>query len=210
MTVNRPSQPTSLPSQAGITLVELIAALSLASIVGLLALFLFRQGRQTLLHSLGQEVDYTQAAAVSHLISQVLREGAGLKEVREDGLESVTRDGRPFQLEQPFGDTVVFLNGKPTLDSACQLKISAYGPALNPDPLATVKQDIDTLDDNRDGIIDFGELDRDRDDRLDSLELAHLRLLEIQWQSCGNASAKHRLLISPRNRVAPTNAVRDI
>jgi hypothetical protein len=202
----------------GISLLELLASLSLAMVVGLLAYSLYRQGQGTLKQWFKRHDAQSRHLAFSQLQTHLLLRGQGLVEVAEQALEVVTVDGRRMRLEQAFGDSVATLNGKAPIDSICDLQIKAFGAALSPDPFQmpgmranaeNLSQGIaqglrdDSLDTNRDGLIEFSELDVNQDNRLDSLELGRTRLIEMQWRRCGESHARHRLVIAPRNRVSP-------
>jgi hypothetical protein len=201
---------------SGITLLELLASLSLAMVVGLLAYSLYRQSQGTLKQWFKRHDAQSRHFAFSRLNSNLLLRGQGLVEVTEQAIEVVTSDGRRLRLEQAFGDTAATLNGKTPIDSVCDLKIRAFGAALSPDPFSMGEQGNaqnthqslrdDSLDTNRDGLIEFSELDQNQDNRLDSLELGRTRLIEMQWRRCGDSHARHRLVLAPRNRVAPRTA----
>lgn len=202
----------------GITLLELLASLSLAVAVGLLSYTLYRQSQGTLKQWFSRQDSQAQQLAFSRLWSNLLLRGQGLLEVGESGLEVLTADGRRLRLWQEFGDSLATLNGKDRSDSICDLKIKVWGSFLNPDPfsgslLSTENPALrdDSLDTNRDGLIDFSELDGDRDNSLDSLELGHVRLIEMQWRRCGEKPGQRRLVVAPRNRVAkppPTHSAK--
>jgi|GEM_PF-5983293 len=192
------------PRERGITLLELLVSLGLSAIVGLLAMTLYRQGYGSFRQVFDSGRDHFQAQVFSQFLTNLVIQGRGLRQLNENGFQVITRDYRQLALETPWGDSVLFQNGKPAGDSICEFSATASGHQWMGDPLLEEKPPWDSLDVNGDGVLAFSDLDRNGDGTLDTVELNEVRIVQFRWRPCGEAGPWRQLTLSPRNKVGPT------
>lgn len=197
---NRPEAPQKL--QRGLTLLELMASLSLAVVVGLLAWSMFRQEGNAIRHLLGRSQHHAKANAFTEVLAQGLIQGKGLRELSPTSIQWIDRQGGRRQLGSSWGDSVLRSETHRPLDSICGFQVSAQGKQTLSSAQGFSSVSSDTLDRDDNGTVDWEELDQNHDDLLDTAELPELRLVILTWHACGDTT-QHRLVASPRNRVGP-------
>jgi prepilin-type N-terminal cleavage/methylation domain-containing protein len=198
--VLKPAGPAR--GQRGLSLLELLIAVSLAGMVVGMALALYKDVFKTAGFA-GQRLQGEEKAqsAFTSLVRN-LRYGAGMVRLSENSLELLNISGR--KLEYRWEDSVLSVDGNPRSFRLASLKVEAMGPSI---PLGSdgypdwnLAPALDSLDEDRDGAIDFDELDRDGDGELDLEEcrfVSHVRLTMVSAVS--DPPSTRTALIYPRN-----------
>ncbi len=190
-------------SRRGVTLLELMASLSLAVVVGLLAWSMFRQEGGAIRHLLGRSQRHAQGTAFTETLAQGLILGKGLRDLSPTSIRWIDRQGQLRQLGMAWGDSVLHSETHRPLDSVCGFQVSALGRQSPSSQFGFSSEPRDSLDSDDNGFVDWEELDQNHDDVLDSSEIPELRLVVLTWHACGDTTG-HRLVVCPRNRRGPT------
>jgi hypothetical protein len=190
-------------AQAGITLIELVMALSLSALVAALSLALYRDvGRAARLAGTHKAED-VRARALFGALSENLLAGGGLLHLGPGRVLLLNVAGR--RLEYAWEDSTLTVNGKPWPLRLASLRLEPAGPSMPPgEEESRARMEfaaVDSLDDDRDGNIDADELDVDGSGELEARECRYvarvaLRLVTIADGTTDSLSA----VVHPRNR----------
>jgi hypothetical protein len=186
---------------SGVTLIELLIAISLSSLVILMALALFKDvGFASRLAGGKRDVAFQARSALASLSGNLLTGGGVLRLAPG---EVVVLNRRNRRVTYAWGDSVLKANGKPYGFRLVSLRIDPAGP-VRPGWKAFAGEmpwDLDSLDGDHNGTIDSTELDRNADGVLDTEEcrfLASLRLTLVA--SAHGVPITLTGLVHPRNR----------
>jgi prepilin-type N-terminal cleavage/methylation domain-containing protein len=195
-----------LPSrrrQRGITLIELLIAVALAGLVASIALATFKQvGGATRLLGGRMRGDF-QAQTAFTTLSRNIMYGGGVIHLGENSLDLFNQRGR--RVDYRWEDSSLLVNGRRQDFRLAELKVEGFGPPIPRDADGQPDWDrvpgLDTLDEDRDGIITFGELDRDGDGELSLEECRFLSLVRLTMvASNGEIPSTRSVAMHPRNR----------
>jgi prepilin-type N-terminal cleavage/methylation domain-containing protein len=188
--------------QRGVTLIELIMALSLSALVVGMAMGLFRDVGFAARLGAGRRDAGTQAQALFASLADNLMTGGGIMRLAPDRLELLNLRNR--RIEYHWQDSTLTANGKTWAFRLASLEAVPSGPR-RPDWKAfsgSLPWDLDSLDGNRDGAIDFEELDRDRNGELDPEESRYIATIRLTLTTVyRGVTAVQTCVVHPRNRV---------
>jgi hypothetical protein len=187
---------------SGVSLVELLIAISLSVLVVGMGLALFKDVGVAAHLASGRRDAAFQAQAAFATLSNSLLSGGGILRIGPDRLEILNRkNGR---LDYRWEDSALALNGNKFKFRLASLEIKPEGPA-RPEPRDFSIQpawDLDSLDGDRDGRIDFDELDRDRSGELEPEECRFVGRISIEMKIViRNVVMVQSTTVHPRNRV---------
>lgn len=200
------------PEAAGVTLLELLVAISMSAVVVLLALSLFRDaGFASRLTGGRSDAAFAAQAAFGSLADNLMQ-GRGILRLAPGEAELLNRRNR--RLAYVWRDSTLTVNGKTYPFALESLIIAPSGPrrpAWKPFSGET-PWDLDSLDADRDGVLGFDELDRDRDGALDSRECRYVAAVRVTLAvRFRDAPLLLTCVVHPRNRASDTSAsARDI
>ena len=207
--VVKPTPPpahTGLPGQAGVTLIELLIAISLASVVVLLALSLFKDVGFAARFAGGRRDAAFEAQAAFESLTGNLMAGGGILRLAEG--EAVVLNRRRHRITYAWGDSLLKANGVPFKFTLASLRIEPSGP-IRPawkDFTGEMPWELDSLDGNHDGLIDFGELDRNGDGELGRDECRFIAALRVTMVIAYHGTPMLlTALLHPRNRALATD-----
>jgi prepilin-type N-terminal cleavage/methylation domain-containing protein len=193
----------------GVTLIELLIAISLSTVVIGLALALFKDAGLAARLGDSRHEAAAQAQAVFTSLSGNLMTGGGILRLAPGNLRILNARQRP--VEYRWEDSVLISNGKTWNLRLASLEVRPLGP-MRPereDFSGGGEWDLDSLDGNRDGSIDFDELDRDRNGELDPEESRYVAVIEISMTIIQRGLPfTQNCKVHPRNRV-PSSGNRD-
>lgn len=209
--VLNPPDPERAPAcgkqgNAGVSLVELLIAISLSVLVVGMGLALFKDVGNAARLGSGRRDAAFQAQAAFTTLSNSLLSGGGILRIGPDRLEILNRNNR--RLDYRWEDSTLSLNGKDFAFRLASLEIKPEGPE-RPEPRdfsSLPAWDLDSLDGDRDGRIDFDELDRDRSGELEPEECRFIGRISIEMKIVYRGLIQAQATsVHPRNRV-PTAA----
>lgn len=190
-------------STRGVTLVELLIAISLSTIVVGLALALFKDAGFAARLGAGKRDSAFQAQAAFGAMAENLMTGNGIVELGPDRIVVLNRANR--RMEYRREDSTLSLNGKPFRFKVAALIVEPEGPRRPEGDgfSAAVQWDLDSLDGDRDGRILFDELDRDRSGALDAEECRYIATVKLTLNTIYKGiPAIQTGVVHPRNRAA--------
>lgn len=169
----------------GVTLIELVVAMSLSALVVGLGLALYKDvGRAASLAGSGRD-DAFETRIFFNSLCDNLMAGGGLLEVAPARLRLLNAAGRP--MEYRWEDSTLSVNGRSLGFRLAALEITPSGPARPGGEEWTRERmefaEVDSLDDDRDGVIDFDELDRDGDGELDPYECRYVVRVDVRMET---------------------------
>jgi hypothetical protein len=185
-----------------LTLVELLIALAMSSVVLLLAMGLFRDVGFAARLAGGKRDAAFEAQAAFSALSDNLMEGGGILKLGPGEAELLNRRNR--RVTYAWDDSVLKANGKAYRFRLASLEAVPSGPVKPAWQAfsAALPWELDSLDADGDGRIDFEELDRDRSGFLDAEECRFVASIRV------TLTAEFRgeplvltALVHPRNRV---------
>lgn len=188
--------------QGGVTLIELMVAIAMSTVVVLLAYGLLKDAGFATRLITGKRGAAFEAQAAFASMADNLMTGGGILAIGPEKADVLNRRNR--RVTYAVADSSLTVNGVAWKFKLASLKIEANGPA-KPDWKAFeggMPWELDSLDGDRDGRIDFDELDRDRNGVLDPEEsrfIATIRVTLIADQR--GIPLVQTCLIHPRNRV---------
>jgi prepilin-type N-terminal cleavage/methylation domain-containing protein len=191
------------PDSRGVTLIELVAALSLSALVVAMALALYKDVGTAASILRGRKAGDFGARTLFTALSENILAGNGILSLGEAHLRLVNPAGR--KTEYRWEDSTLTVNGRPWPIRLASLEVRAFGPVL-PDLEGWTRErmeyaDVDTLDEDRDGRIDHGELDRDRSGDLDAWECRYIAGVSIRMETVREGvPTVHAVVVHPRNR----------
>ncbi|MEO7426413.1 MAG: prepilin-type N-terminal cleavage/methylation domain-containing protein [Fibrobacteria bacterium] len=186
----------------GVTLIELLIAISLSTVVIGLALALFKDAGLAARLGDSRREAAAQAQAVFISLSTNLMTGGGILRLAPGNLRILNARQRP--MEYRWEDSVLISNGKTWNFRLASLEVRPFGPKRpeRQDFTGGGEWDLDSLDGNRDGSIDFDELDRDRNGELDPEESRYVAVFEISMTIIQRGLPfTQNCKVHPRNRV---------
>ena len=205
MVVKR-SVPVSRPpgdGQAGVSLVELLIAISLSAVVVLLALSLFKDvGFAARITGARRDAAFEAHAAFASLTGNLMS-GRGISRLADGEAVLLNRGNR--RVTYAWSDSVLKANGVPYKFPLASLRIEPYGP-VRPVWKAFERElpwELDSLDGNHDGFIDASELDRNGNGELGPEECRFIAALRVTLvASYHGAPIVMTCVVHPRNRVS--------
>ena len=158
--------------ERGVTLIELLLAVALSSFVVAMVFAFFKDaGFAAHLIRGHRNTGFRSQALFGSLCENVLA-GGGVIEVGERSLTLLNSQDQ--KMEYRWEDSSVFVNGQAVDIRVADMQVEATGPDRpNGDGWASERSapwDLDSLDQDRDGHIDFHELDQNHSDDLDQQE----------------------------------------
>ncbi|MEO6096157.1 MAG: prepilin-type N-terminal cleavage/methylation domain-containing protein [Fibrobacteria bacterium] len=192
----------SAKSIRGLTLVELLIAISLSTVVVGLSLALFKDAGFAARLGAGNRDAAFQARAAFGAISENLMTGNGIVELGPDKILVLNRANR--RTEYRLEDSTLRLNGKPFGFKVAAWTVEPEGPQRPEGNGFSVGTpwDLDSLDGDRDGRIPFDELDRDRSGALDDEECRFIATVKLSLNTVYRGiSIVQTAVVHPRNRV---------
>jgi prepilin-type N-terminal cleavage/methylation domain-containing protein len=201
-----PQSDAGLQAQAGVTMIELLIAISLSSVVVLLALSLFKDVGFAARFAGGRRDAAFEAQAAFESLTGNLMAGGGIVRLAEG--EAVVLNRRRRRMTYAWGDSLLKANGVPFKFSLASLRIDPSGPVRPAWKAFTGEMpwDLDSLDGNHDGLIDFAELDRDGDGELGRDECRFIAALRVTMVvDYHGAPMLLTALVHPRNRAPATD-----
>src|SRR5690606_29465205 len=144
-----------------------------------------------------------QARAFFSGLSQNLMTGGGILGMGPGRLDLLNVRNR--RVEYLWTDSVLTVNGKAGDFRVASLEIEPRGPMrpVTGDGLPGYEAwELDSLDGNRDGTLDFSELDRDRSGELDPEEIRYLARIKLTLTVIDRGlPLTQTCIVHPRNRV---------
>ncbi len=200
-----PAPPATRGSR-GVTLIEMLIAVSLSAVVIGMALALFRDAGFAARLGQNRRDAVFQAQALFNSLSGNLMTGRGILRLVPGGRVEVL-NARNLRVDYQWGDSLLTANGRAMNFRLASLRVEPEGPTR---PAwkgfaATAVWDLDSLDGNRDGSIDFEELDRDRNGELDAEESRFIARIIITMTTINRGiPITQTCTVHPRNRVPAT------
>jgi prepilin-type N-terminal cleavage/methylation domain-containing protein len=191
-------------SQKGLTLIELMVAMSLALGVAAIAFSAYLGFQRALVHRQEKIRMPFQAGLLSTVIKNQIINGRGIHQVSSEHLVLITQSGKRMNYSLKYRELLV--NGKPAPVSADRFDVEVFGPQiyypeddlLDDRPPSVLHQ----LDTDMDGIIDFYELDTDGSGILEGKECTMIGLVIITVNYTDDSrSLTHVIQAHPRNRI---------
>jgi prepilin-type N-terminal cleavage/methylation domain-containing protein len=190
-------------SERGVTLIELVIAISLSAVVVLLALSLFKDVGFAARLAGGRRDAAFEAQAAFEALSGNLMTGRGIRRLGEGEAVVLNRGNR--RVAYAWGDSVLKANGVPFKFPLASLSIEPEGPVRPAWKAFTGEMpwELDSLDGNHDGVLDFAELDRNGDGELGPAECRYIATLRVTMvASFRGAPIVLTCLVHPRNRAS--------
>ena len=187
---------------SGVTLVELLIAISLSVLVVGMGLALFKDVGAAARLGSGRKDAAFQAQMAFGTLSNSLMSGGGILRIGPDRLVILSRNNR--RLDYRWEDSTLSLNGNKFPFRLASLEIRPEGPARPEagDFAVLPAWDLDSLDGDRDGRIDFDELDRDRNGELESEECRFIGRIAVEMKIVfRDVLSAQAVSVHPRNRV---------
>jgi prepilin-type N-terminal cleavage/methylation domain-containing protein len=188
--------------QRGLTLIELLIAVAMAGLVAGMAMALFKDmGGAARLIGGRARGDFASQVALTSL-SRNLMYGAGVVRLGPNALDLLNTRGK--RVEYRWGDSSLTVNGRPLDFRLASMTVEASGPMIPIDadgqPDWDLAPGLDSLDENRDGTVDFEELDRNGDGELDMYECRFISLIRLTMTTkMGEVSSSRAMAVHPRN-----------
>lgn len=169
----------------GVSLIELVVGMSLSALVVGMGLALYKDvGRAASLAGSGRDDAFLTRVAFNSLCDNLMA-GGGLLAVEPGRLRLLNAAGMP--MEYRWEDSTLSVNGRSLGFRLAALEVTASGPALPAGEEWTRDRmefaEVDSLDDDRDGAIDFDELDRDRSGDLDPYECRYVARVAVRMET---------------------------
>jgi hypothetical protein len=186
---------------SGVTLIELLIAISLSSLVVLMALALFKDvGFAARLTGGKRDVAFQARLALASLTGNLLAGGGVLRLAPG---EAAVLNRRNRRVTYAWGDSVLAANGKPYAFRLVSLRIEPAGP-VRPEGRGFAGEmpwELDSLDGDHNGTIDSTELDRNGDGVLGTEECRFLASVRVTLvASARGVPITLSSLVHPRNR----------
>jgi hypothetical protein len=199
-----PNQATACGTHgnSGVTLVELLIAISLSVLVVGMGLALFKDVGNAARLGSGRRDAAFQAQAAFTTLSNSLMSGGGIIRIGPDRLEILSRANR--RMDYRWEDSTLSLNGNKFPFRLASLEIKPEGPARPEARDFSIQPawDLDSLDGDRDGRIDFDELDRDRSGELEPEECRFIGRISLEMKIVfRDLITVQTTSVHPRNRV---------
>jgi len=189
--------------QKGVTLIELLIAISLSAVVILLALSLFKDvGFAARITGGRRDAAFEAHAAFASLTANLMT-GRGIQRLAEGEAVLLNRGNR--RVTYAWSDSVLKANGVPYKFTLASLRIEPSGPVRPAWKAFTSEMpwELDSLDGNHDGFIDFSELDRNGDGDLGPDECRFIATLRVTLvASYHGVPIVMTCLVHPRNRAS--------
>lgn len=189
--------------QGGVTLIELLIAISLSAVVVLLALSLFKDVGFAARLTGGRRDAAFQAQAAFESLTRNLMTGRGIQRLAEGEAVLLNRGNR--RVTYAWGDSALKANGVPYKFPLASLRIEPSGPVRPVWKAFTGEMpwELDSLDGDHDGFIDASELDRDGDGALGPEECRFIAALRVTLVAdYHGAPIVLTCVVHPRNRAS--------
>jgi hypothetical protein len=192
----------ALKAERGVSLIELVVALSLSALVVGMGLALYKDvGRAASLAGAGRDEAFRTRVFFNSLCDNLMA-GGGLLAVEPGRLRLLSSAGKP--VDYRWEDSVLTVNGKSQAFRLAALEVVPWGPSLPSGEEwsreRTEFAEVDSLDDDRDGLVDFDELDRDRSGELDPYECRYVARVAVRMQTVHQGTlATLQGAVHPRN-----------
>lgn len=194
----------ALKPQSGLSLIELVAALSLSALVLALGLALFKDvGAAATLVRGARDESVEARAAFSSLCDNLLA-GGGMLSLAPGRVRLLNRAGA--RVEYAWSDSTLTVDGRPSRLRIASLEIVPNGPVLPDDASGSSRErmeyaEADSLDDDGDGAIDFDEMDRDRSGELEPWECRWVASVTVRMSTVRSGTVSVlAATVHPRNR----------
>jgi prepilin-type N-terminal cleavage/methylation domain-containing protein len=192
-------------NEQGVTLLELLVAIALSGLVAAMATAFFRDAGHAARQIQGhRESDFQSQVFFSSLCENLLA-GAGVLSLGPGRL--VLLNGHNRKVEYRWDDSTLMVNGHPLGFRVGAFTMEPEGPE-RPAPsdafhVMDASWDLDSLDEDRDGRIDFRELDRDHSDDLNLPETRFVAKYKLALTVIErNIPTTLTAVIHPRNHLA--------
>lgn len=188
--------------QAGMSLIELIVAVAMTTLVVMMAYGLLKEmGFAARLISGKRGAAFESQAAFASMTENLMT-GGGILSLGPDKADLLNRRNR--RVTYVWGDSSLTVNGVAWKFRLASLQIEATGP-VRPDWKAFsggMPWELDSLDSDRDGRLDFDEMDRDRNGELDPEESRFIAAIRVTLVAMHKGiPILQTCLIHPRNKV---------
>lgn len=189
-------------SNSGVTLIELLVAISLSVLVVGMGLALFKDVGSAARLGSGRLDAGFQAQTAFTTLSNSLMSGGGILRIAPDRLVILSRGNR--RMDYRWEDSTLSLNGKAFPFRLASLEIRPEGP-VRPEAKDFAVQpvwDLDSLDGDRDGRIGFDEMDRDRNGELEPEECRFIGRISVEMKIVfRDLLSVQTTSVHPRNRI---------
>lgn len=194
--------PSGVGGQAGLSLIELVVAMSMSALVVGLGLALFKDIGAAARFVAGGRDDALQGRVIFNSLCDNLMAGRGLLSLGSNRIRLLNSAGG--KVDYAWEDSSLTVNGKPWGFRLSSLEVTPWGPSLPTGEEWTRERmeyaDLDSLDDDRDGTIDFRELDRDRNGELEPMECRFVSRLTLRMETVRDGvPTVHVATVHPRN-----------
>lgn len=186
----------------GVTLLELLVAIALSGIVATLAMSFWKDAGHAIHLSRGNRDLRFQFQAVFSSLRENLLSGKAVLKVAPQQIELVNANNRRWQYS--LQDSTLTINQKKFPGAVTLFSVIASGPnhplAEGSNHLLVEHWNLDSLDNNADGIIDQDELDRDQSGSLSVGETRFVATYQITMAFLyENFPDTLRAIVHPRN-----------
>ncbi|MDB5105826.1 MAG: hypothetical protein JWP91_3515 [Fibrobacteres bacterium] len=203
MVLKRRSMPEAeRRGNAGVTLIELLVGISLSTVVVGMVLALFKDAGFAARLGAGRRDAGFQAQAMFASLSENLMTGGGILRLGPGHLEILNLRNR--RMDYRWEDSTLKANGKTWNFRLGSLEVIPEGPSRPEakDFGVETPWDLDSLDGDRDGLIGFAELDRDRSGELEADECRYIARITLRMTTIFHDVPNTQVcVIHPRNRV---------
>lgn len=187
---------------SGVTLIELIIAFSLTALVVGMALALYKDVGSATRILRGSRDDDLQARTLFNSLGENLMAGGGILGISPNRLRLLNQAGQ--KMDYAWEDSTLTVNGRESPIRLASFEVVPSGPILLTgdtwDRARLESSELDSLDDDHDGTIDFDELDRDRSGELETWECRFVARVVLTMTTVHDGKATmHRIAVHPRN-----------
>jgi len=188
----------------GVTLLELLVSIALSGVVITLAMSFWKDAGHAIHLNRGKRDAQFQSQMLFYALKENLLAGMGVIYLSPQKLVLV--NGYHHRMEYVWQDSTLTVNGKKLSTPVKLFSVIAKGPvhplASGSDHILIANWDLDSLDNNADGLVDQEELDRDRNGNLDGKETRFVANYELTFvYSHENLIDTLKAVIHPRNHV---------
>ncbi len=194
-------KPKVNPGERGFSLLELLTAMVVASIVALLAYSVLRMyWTQSIRHKKEAEQVFRAQVYLQSLANNI-RQGQGISLIAPDEITLINSAGNT--LRYAIVDSIPTVNENPQDFTVTRWSVDVWGPEKQPEAWEDQSHwSLDSLDRDRNGVLDFFELDRDFNGVLEAEECRLVARIRIQLAFTGEGGRERawEVTVHPRNR----------